>query len=139
MKSNFLIPELLVSHFEQSINFYTKILGFKIDYERPEKKFVMLSLQNNQIMLNERNGTWETGVMEYPFGRGVNFQIKIDNLESVIRSLKANNITLYQQPEENWYRKMDKEVGHRELLVQDPDGYLLRFAQDLGERVVKKR
>ena len=39
--------------------------------------------------------------------------------------------------EEKWYRKNDKEVGHKQFLVQDPDGYLLRFFQDLGIREIK--
>jgi len=137
MKSNSLIPELIVSNFEKSISFYTKILGFKVEYDRPEKKFAMLSFQGSQIMLNERNGWWETGKMGYPLGRGVNFQIEVDNVEPIVKALKDNNVSIYQKPEENWYRKENKEVGNKEFLVQDPDGYLLRFAQDLGERPIK--
>lgn len=36
--------------------------------------------------------------------------------------------------EEAWYRKGDFEVGQRQFLVQDPDGYLLRLVEGLGER-----
>ena len=36
--------------------------------------------------------------------------------------------------QENWYRAGNKLVGHKEFLVLDPDGYLLRFAQDIGEK-----
>ena len=36
--------------------------------------------------------------------------------------------------EEKWYRRDGFEVGNRQILVQDPDGYLLRFTEDLGER-----
>lgn len=136
MQFNLLIPELIVLNFQKSIEFYTKILGFKIEYDRPEKKFAMLTCEDNRLMINERNGWWETGELEYPLGRGVNFQIKIINIEPIIASLKKNNYKLYEEFEENWYRKKDKEVGNKEFLVQDPDGYLLRFAQDLGERDV---
>jgi hypothetical protein len=41
---------------------------------------------------------------------------------------------LYEQPNDAWYRIGELEVGRREFLVQDPDGYLLRFAEDLGRR-----
>jgi len=41
---------------------------------------------------------------------------------------------LYEQPNEAWYRVGDQEVGQREFLVQDPDGYLLRFVERLGMR-----
>lgn len=27
-------------------------------------------------------------------------------------------------------------IGNKEFLVQDPDGYLLRFSEDLGEKEV---
>ena len=33
--------------------------------------------------------------------------------------------------EENWYRQDDKLLGNREFLIQDPDGYLLRFFEDI--------
>ena len=36
--------------------------------------------------------------------------------------------------EENWYRQDGKLLGNKEFLIQDPDGYLLRFFQDLGEK-----
>lgn len=36
--------------------------------------------------------------------------------------------------EENWYRQDDKLLGNKEFLIQDPDGYLLRFYKDLGEK-----
>jgi hypothetical protein len=32
------------------------------------------------------------------------------------------------------YRVGDKETGNKQFLVQDPDGYLLRFFEDLGLR-----
>ena len=39
--------------------------------------------------------------------------------------------------EEKWYRKNDTEVGNKQFLVQDPDGYILRFFQNLGMRPKK--
>ena len=34
MKFNPLTPELYVSHFQKSFDFYTKILGFTVEYQR---------------------------------------------------------------------------------------------------------
>ncbi len=131
---NTLIPELLVFSFKKSLHFYTNILGFKIDYDRPEKKFAMLSFEGSKIMINERNGYWETGVLEYPLGRGINLEIKVSQLNNLVNSLQANSINLYQNVEEIWYRRGKEEIGLREFLVQDPDGYLLRFSQEIGVR-----
>ncbi|WP_175199400.1 hypothetical protein [Achromobacter insolitus] len=41
---------------------------------------------------------------------------------------------LFRNPAEQWYRGNDVEIGVREFLVQDPDGYLLRFSAKIGER-----
>ena len=63
MKFNSLIPELSVSNIERSKKFYLS-LGFKIMYERKENKFIFLQLEENQIMIEENNGNWDTGLME---------------------------------------------------------------------------
>ena len=36
--------------------------------------------------------------------------------------------------EERWYRQGSLERGNRQFVAADPDGYLLRFFSDLGER-----
>ena len=41
---------------------------------------------------------------------------------------------LYEEPNEAWYRVGDQEYGQREFLVQDPDGYVIRFTERLGLR-----
>jgi hypothetical protein len=38
--------------------------------------------------------------------------------------------------EDKWYRSNDFEIGQRQFIVMDPDGYLLRFAQRLGQRPI---
>lgn len=134
MKFNKLIPELSVSNFEKSLEFYTKILGFKIEYKRVESKFAFLSLQGNQIMIQEINELWNTAKLKYPFGRGINFQIEVKSIKPILNSLKKNKYSVFIKPKENWYRQKNKLIGNREFLIKDPDGYLLRFAEDLGSR-----
>ena len=137
MQFNCLIPELSVSSLKNSLQFYVETIGFKIEYFREESKFAFVSLQGCQIMIEERNGNWETGPLEYPFGRGINFQIFVSHIEPIITSLKMTGHPLMKPVFESWYRKDDQEVGQRQFLVQDPDGYLLRFAESLGGRPLK--
>ncbi|MBU4283804.1 MAG: VOC family protein [Nanoarchaeota archaeon] len=134
MKFNKLIPELSVSNFEKSLEFYTKILGFKIEYQREESKFAFLSFQGSQIMIEQVNEIWNTGRLEYPFGMGINFQIEVENIEPILNSLKENKYPIFIEPKENWYRQDNKSIGNKEFLIKDPDGYLLRFAEDLGTK-----
>lgn len=138
MDFNRLIPELSASHFEKSIAFYIDVLGFQIEYQRSENQFAFLTCQGSQIMLSQRNGTWETGDLAYPFGRGINIQMLVDDIEVIIRSLKEHGYPLMIEPEEHWYRKDDLLLGLREFLVMDPDGYLLRFSQQVGIRPREK-
>ena len=134
MKFNKLIPELGVSNFEKSLEFYTKILGFKIEYKRNESKFAFLSFQGSQIMIEQINEVWSTGRLEYPFGRGINFQIEVENIKQSLNILKENKYPIFIEPKENWYRQDNKLIGNKEFLIKDPDGYLLRFAEDLGTK-----
>ena len=126
MKYNSLIPELSVSNIDKSKEFYL-LLGFKIVYERPETKFCFLELEDNQIMIEENNDNWNTGKMEYPYGRGINISMSISDVSGMYDNLKRKNVVFFKELEIHNYR-VDKKVYHdTEFLVQDPDGYLLRF------------
>ncbi len=127
------IPELDVTNLKRALDFYL-LCGFKIEYERKEDKFAFLSLEGTQLMLQElsEENKWYVGNLEYPFGRGVNFQVEVDDVESIYNKLKENNYKIAFPMEENWYRDGNLLLGCKEFLVQDPDGYLFRFQSDLG-------
>jgi hypothetical protein len=51
------------------------------------------------------------------------------------RSCASSAAPLFRALEESWYPVSEREEeGQLEFLVQDPDGYLLRFCQVLGSR-----
>ena len=129
MRFNKLIPELTVTNIEKSKTFYEN-LGFKIMYERKEDKFIFLELNENQIMIQEDNDVWETGPLEYPFGRGINISMEVKNVEEIKQNLLKINYPLFQDIKESVYRVNEKEYIDKEFLVQDPDGYLLRFTEE---------
>lgn len=131
MKFNALIPELTVTDIEKTKWFYIELLGFKLEYEREGDKFIFVSLEETQIMLEEINGHWETGGLKYPFGRGINFQIEIENIHPIIDRLREHKIPLFREPTVSKYKGNDTIFIQKEFLVQDPDGYLLRFSQEV--------
>lgn len=136
-----LVPELLCSSLSDSLAFYVDLVGFSVLYDRPEDRFAYLDLEGAQLMLEEARDTdtdaWWTARPEKPYGRGINLQIEISDVDSVARRVEAANWPLFLPMEEAWYRAGATEVGNRQFLVQDPDGYLLRFFSDLGERPVR--
>ncbi|POA16786.1 bleomycin resistance family protein [Pseudomonas sp. FW300-N1A1] len=134
---NKMVPELMVSDLQQSLDFWTTLIGFHIAYDRPEEGFAYLDFDGVQVMLEQHDpleGQWQTGALEVPFGRGINFQMTVDAVEPILQRLAEVQWPQFRPFAEAWYRCGAVEVGQRELLVQDPDGYLLRLVQELGER-----
>ncbi len=85
-------------------------------------------------MLCQRSGDRETGAMLRPFGRGVMFQILVDALQDVERRLARAGHPLHTGPREVWRRCGEREYCRREIVAQDPDGYLVMIAQNVGQR-----
>jgi catechol 2,3-dioxygenase-like lactoylglutathione lyase family enzyme len=130
-----LVPELNVRYLERSLAFWRDLLGFRVVYRRPQEGFAYLELERLQVML-ERIGpeSWQTGALEPPLGRGINLQMEVASLAPLLERLAAARWPLWRPVEERWYRAGAVEHGQRQFLVQDPDGYLLRFCEVLGER-----
>lgn len=127
MKFNSLIPELSVEDIERTKKFYLDVLHFKIEYERPENKFVFLSLEGNQMMFEQLNGHWTVGELQHPYGRGINFEMTVSDVEGIYKSVLEHGITPFREMKISRYRQDDEDIVQKEFLVQDPDGYLLRF------------
>lgn len=126
MKFNSLIPELSVTNIEKSKEFYLN-LGFKIMYERKEDKFCFLYLEDNQIMIEEINNNWNVGEMKYPFGNGINISMTVSDIDSFYENIISKKIVLFRKIKTSKYRVDDIIYEDKEFLLQDPDGYLLRF------------
>jgi lactoylglutathione lyase len=133
MKFNSFVPELYVLDFQKSINFYTQVLGFTIEYQRINPQFAFLSYQESQLMIEQEqeNEDWHTGILEYPFGRGINFQIRTDDAQQLVDKLQAAHYPLKRGLQDSWYQVKGISYGYRQFLVMDPDGYLLRFSQPI--------
>lgn len=135
MNFNCLIPELRVFDLKKSKKFYTEILGFKIEYERYD--FAMVVLGKCQIMLQQLTlpsvkGSWNvTDDMHYPLGRGINLQIILPDISKVYNSIKKHNYNIFIDLLVSDYQENEITNHVLEFLVQDPDGYLLRFQQDI--------
>jgi uncharacterized glyoxalase superfamily protein PhnB len=91
-------------------------------------------------MLEQADGPgrrFRTAPLEYPFGRGLNLQVEVPDVDSLYAQAAEAGAIIYLPLEERWYRRGGKEVGHRQFVVVDPDGYLLRFFSSLGRRAAE--
>jgi catechol 2,3-dioxygenase-like lactoylglutathione lyase family enzyme len=135
-----LIPEFSVSGWRVSCAFYCDLLGFTVDYARPEDGFATLALGPARLMVDQigTGRTFDDGHLPdgYPFGRGLNVQIEVPDVMLAHDRLVAAKHSMYLPLEDKWYRKNSMETGNRQFVVADPDGYLIRLFQDLGSRKI---
>ena len=132
-----LVPELDVSDLERSLAVYLGVFGFRCQVRRPEEAFAYLIREDVHLMLEEAAGPgrrFGTAPLEHPFGRGVNLQIRVSDVDALHARVMAAGLTVPIPLEERWYRHDDSELGNRQFVVADPDGYLLRFFSGLGRR-----
>jgi lactoylglutathione lyase len=132
-----LVPEFVCSNFAESHRFYTELLGFRVLYSRPAERFAYLERDGAELMLEQsvsQGRLSPRAELAYPFGRGINFQIQVCDVEPLHTAVLAAGVAIYLPLEERWYRREDDEIGVRQFAIQDPDGYLLRFSQVIGER-----
>ena len=129
-----LVPELYVSDLDASLDFYLKVLGFRIEYDRPDQRFAALSLGEAHLMLEEAPslrratpdeftaGQWRTAVLERPFGRGVNLEIQVADITSIHARLCNSAYPRLLDLHEKSYRVGDTDHRVQQLLLADPDG-----------------
>jgi len=128
MNFNAVIPEFIVSNLEQSRSFYCDLLGFTIEYGRPEENFLFLSLEDCQLMIEE--GTKEElAELTYPFGRGVNISFGIKDVPRLYQKLLESNYPIHRPLTKREFRVGEQYIYPHEFSVLDPDGYFLRFSE----------
>ena len=129
------MAEVMVSDYPVSLAFWTGPLGFATAFTRPAQKLACLERPDGaQVMIYQRDGDWETGPLDPPYGRGAVIQIYVDDVDVVHAAVAAAGQPFYVPLREKWRDWGDRLGGQREFLVQDPDGYLIMVAQRIGER-----
>lgn len=133
-----LVPELLVTSLQESLDFWCRLCGFDVLYDRPDEGFAYITSGTAHIMLEQRGvgRNWMPAALEPPHGRGVNFQISVASIDPLVCALRGASWALFMAPETKWYRTGESEAGVVQFLVQDPDGYLIRFQASLGRRPI---
>ena len=133
-----LVPELLVTSLPKSLDFWCRLGGFEVLYDRPDDGFAYITRGTAHLMLEQRGAgrNWIPAALELPFGRGINFQVSVPSIDPLVRALREASWELFMEPETKWYRTGESEAGVAQFLVQDPDGYLIRFQASIGRRTV---
>ncbi len=89
-----IVPELYVTDLAQSLSFYCGVLEFTVEYERAEQGFAAIAFRGRRMMLEAghpadaasdeefRQGSWRTGDLVDPRGRGISFEVMVPDVES---------------------------------------------------------
>jgi len=129
-----LVPELYCSDIHITKQFYSQVFGFEIKYERPDEHFVYFTLEGVDIMVEGLKGEdrrWLTEAMSRPFGRGINFQWDVSEIDLLYkRVLEIAPENIYLEMETKQYQCGNAVAEQKQFIVQDPDGYLFRFCLD---------
>ena len=144
-----LVPELDVTALSASLPFYVEVLEFRMLFERAAERFAYLERDGVELMIQEAAGPgrrFRTAALEAPYGRGVNFQLRVEDVDAVLARAVAAGGDIVVPIEERWYEvdvvetagrwpvKGPTEAGNRQFVLADPDGYLWRPFRGLGVR-----
>ena len=126
-----LVPELGVTDLAESLRFWRDLCGFGIVFDRPEDGFACIERDGARIMLDQlgRTRDWLAAPAERPFGRGMNLEIAVAALAPLLAALDGAGWPFFLPVEEKAYRVGEAMVRVRQFIVQDPDGYLVRFSE----------
>jgi uncharacterized glyoxalase superfamily protein PhnB len=126
-----LTPNLIVSRVEQSLAFYEDVLGFSRGMTVPEQPpFVFASVTSGpvEIFFNDRSTvTAESPQMAgLAFGGGNTMFIEVAGIDALHERIQSR-VTVIMPLVTQWY-------GMREFAIEDPDGYVITFAERVGTR-----
>jgi len=121
-----LTPNLLVANVERSLAFYVDVLGFERGMTVPEQSpFVFASVTSGavEIFLNDA----ATAAKEYPafggkpLGATGTMYIEVDGVDALHDRVRSR-VKVAMPMATQFY-------GMREFGIEDPDGYVITFAQ----------
>ena len=121
-----LTPNLIVSDVRRSLEFYRDVLGFTVAVTVPEAEpFVFAIVQSGpvEIFLNAP----EPAIAEYPAFKGkpiggtLTLFVEVANIAFAHATLQ-DKVRIVMPLEHKWY-------GSTEFAFEDPDGYLITFAE----------
>ncbi len=121
-----LTPNLLVANVERSLAFYEDVLGFQRGFSVPEQSpFVFASVTGGSVEIFFNDAA--AAIKEYPgfgakpLGATGTMYIEIEGVDALHDRLKARMPIV--MPLVNQF------YGMREFAIEDPDGYVITFAQ----------
>jgi uncharacterized glyoxalase superfamily protein PhnB len=122
-----LTPNLMVDNVNETVDFYQKILGFKLVMSVPQEgvfNWAMVQCGEVSLMFQERKNI----IAEYPLlkdtpmGGGLTFYIKVGDVKGLYEKIKKQ-VNIVVDLHKTFY-------GAEEFAIGDNNGFILTFAGD---------
>ncbi len=117
---------LEVNNLEESLTFYSDVLGFEIESNNSEAEPPMASVRSGSLRITLVQQV-ETMLKR---GRGVHFVLGVRDVDMFYLALSEQNAPISEPRDEGW--------GGRFVTLQDPDGYRLFFVAWEHEELATK-
>lgn len=114
-------PQLLVTDIEHSIEFYTKKLGFDVEFRYEDfyagiiKDSCSIHLKSGKLSIEERKNKKENDDLDIVFS--------VEGVEGLYEEFLNKSVDIVQP-------LCDRAYG-REFYIADPDGYILAFLEEV--------
>ena len=113
-------PQLLVADIDRSVEFYTKMLGFEVDF-RYEDFYVGIikdgySIHLKMVKLSSEESKSKRNI------EALDITFSIEGIESLYKNLSNKSVEIIQSLRDMPYGK--------EFYVADPDGNILAFLEE---------
>ena len=128
MALNSLTPNLMVNDVEETIEYYTDVLGFTLLMTVPEtgKLDWAMVKRNDVVLMFQTTKSLKEGVPrlagEKP-GGGLTFYIKVDRITEIHEELFNNEVEIISDLESTFYNTI-------EFSIADINGYVLTFSEE---------
>lgn len=128
MKLNSLTPNLMVNDVEETVEYYTDVLGFTLLMTVPEtgKLDWAMVKRNDVVLMFQTKKSLTSGIPrmagEKP-GGGLTFFIKVDRITEIHEELFNNEVEIISDLESTIYNTI-------EFSVVDVNGYVLTFSEE---------
>ena len=128
MNLNTITPNLMVNDVEETIEYYTDILGFTLLRTVPEEGDLDWAMvkRNDVVMMFQSSKSLKSKMprlqSEKP-GGGLTFYIKVDGITELHDQLFHNEVEIISELESTFY-------GTLEFSIIDVNGYVLTFSEE---------
>ena len=124
-----LTPNLIVSSVEQSLAFYCEVLGFTKTGTVPDQSpyvFAMVQSRPVEIFFNAQGPALEEypEMADKPIGGTLTLYMEVSGVQKIYDELKGR-VKIAMPLEKKFY-------GVTEFAFEDPDGYVITFAEGNG-------